>query len=141
MKMRKHNTRAAKLKPADVFDIRAAYSGGATQRELAQTYHLSVVQVGRVVRGESWAQYTNPTVEDEQELRTIPATPELDRLAAESLRQLQNKLASEQVISDRKEDLEEEIPSERQEQLLRRLSADAGENPAVDLEHFKESDK
>ena len=149
MKFRKGNIRASKLTASEVFAMREAYARGATQGELCRRYRLSVGQVGRIVRGESWSEYSNPAVEDEGPVRTAPADDdEIARLAAESLRQLQNKMAAEnapaeQFISDRKEDLEEEITAERQEQLLRRLNADAGKNPSSALEQFatKESDK
>lgn len=48
------NTKAAKITPGAVLRMREGYAEGKTQRELAVEFGLSVVQVGRIVRGESW---------------------------------------------------------------------------------------
>ena len=111
--------------------MREAYARGATQGELCRRYKMSIGQVGRIVRGESWSQYTNPAAEEE-------STPqadedELNQLAAESLRQLQES-TSQVILSDTKEDLSEERAAE----LLRRLQPSTA--PAVDLETFVPSE-
>ncbi len=49
------NRRAAKLTPVKVEEMRLEYELGMTQRELGEKYDMSVGQVGRIVRGESWA--------------------------------------------------------------------------------------
>lgn len=49
------NRRAAKLTAVKVEEMRLEYELGMTQRELGEKYELSVGQVGRIVRGESWA--------------------------------------------------------------------------------------
>lgn len=49
------NARSARLTAAQVQTIRTRYqAGGITQGDLAREYQVSVVQVGRIVRGESW---------------------------------------------------------------------------------------
>lgn len=48
------NRKAAKVTAVMVEQMRRDYELGATQRELAEMSGLSVVQVGRIVRGESW---------------------------------------------------------------------------------------
>ena len=48
------NRKAAKVTAVMVEQMRRDYELGATQRELAEVSGLSVVQVGRIVRGESW---------------------------------------------------------------------------------------
>ena len=51
----RRNTKAAKLSRSQVQEIRERYERGETQRELGQAYGVSTGQIGRVVRGESWA--------------------------------------------------------------------------------------
>lgn len=54
------NTRAAKLTPIQVLDIREAYDTGTTQRELCNRYGVSIGTIGRIVRGETWQSYGGP---------------------------------------------------------------------------------
>jgi len=49
-----NNRKAGKVTAVMVEQMRRDYELGATQRELAEVSGLSVVQVGRIVRGESW---------------------------------------------------------------------------------------
>ena len=49
-----NNRKAGKVTAVIVEQMRKDYELGATQRELAEVSGLSVVQVGRIVRGESW---------------------------------------------------------------------------------------
>ena len=91
--------------------MREAYARGATQGELCRLYRMSIGQVGRIVRGESWSEYSNPAAEPQAEDAAI------NRLAAESLRQLQES-NNQVILSDTKEDLSEE----RSAELLRRLN-------------------
>lgn len=44
----------AKLTRDDVLTIRQRYADGATQRELCHAYGVSIVSIGRIVRGETW---------------------------------------------------------------------------------------
>ena len=49
------NTRNAKLMPADVLEIRELYwQQNWTQGALARRYHVNVMTIGRIVRGETW---------------------------------------------------------------------------------------
>lgn len=50
----RRNTKAAKLSWSQIGDIRREYEAGATQGELCKKYGMSVGQIGRIVRGESW---------------------------------------------------------------------------------------
>jgi uncharacterized protein YjcR len=50
------NRRGAKLSPGQVLELREAYAAGETQGSLARKYGVSVGQVGRIVRGESWGE-------------------------------------------------------------------------------------
>lgn len=52
-KMRKYNTRSAKLSNSQVIEIRQHYADGWSQGRLAREFDMSVVQIGRIVRGES----------------------------------------------------------------------------------------
>lgn len=55
MKFEARNTRSAKLTAGQVIDMRHKYAHlRYTQGRLAREYGLSVVQVGRILRGESW---------------------------------------------------------------------------------------
>jgi len=49
------NSKAAKLTPEDVRAIRQHYAEGATQGDLCRHFGVSVGQIGRIVRGESWS--------------------------------------------------------------------------------------
>jgi len=49
------NSKAAKLTPEDVRAIRKYYAEGATQGDLCRHFGVSVGQIGRIVRGESWS--------------------------------------------------------------------------------------
>lgn len=48
------NRQAARLGAVDVERMRLWYEQGMTQRALGERFGLSVVQVGRIVRGECW---------------------------------------------------------------------------------------
>ena len=49
-----HNRGGSKMTALKVEELRREYELGATQAELGRKWKLSVVQVGRIVRGESW---------------------------------------------------------------------------------------
>lgn len=56
MKLRQFNKASAKLSVADVHAIRRRYEAReATQGALARDYGVSVIQIGRIVRYESWS--------------------------------------------------------------------------------------
>ena len=52
------NNAARKLTAYEVGELRRMYQEGATQGALAKSYGVSVGQIGRIVRGESWQQGT-----------------------------------------------------------------------------------
>lgn len=76
----RQNSKAAKLSPDDVRLIRQYYSEGATQGQLCRHFGVSVGQIGRIVRGESWAGKAADGMKTEAE-------------AARSLAQLTTRLA------------------------------------------------
>lgn len=57
----RHNSKASKLSGTEVLEIRRLYQLGTfSQGELSRQFQVSVVQIGRIVRGESWQQYQVP---------------------------------------------------------------------------------
>ena len=49
------NRKASKLSVSEVIEIRQLYAQGRlTQGELSRRFHVSIVQIGRIVRGEVW---------------------------------------------------------------------------------------
>lgn len=48
------NKAGRKLSTKEVEEIRVAYENGHSQGAIARHYRMSVVQIGRIVRGESW---------------------------------------------------------------------------------------
>lgn len=91
----RNNRTAKKLTLSQVAEIRELYAQGATQGQLCRRFGMSVGQIGRIVRGESWANDTPPTsmpresdIEaSAQRLLRIQAqvqqTPELAEMAGE----------------------------------------------------------
>ena len=57
----RNNRTAKKLTLGQVAEIRELYAQGATQGQLCRRFGMSVGQIGRIVRGESWASDTPPT--------------------------------------------------------------------------------
>jgi hypothetical protein len=53
-RFRSGHTRAAKLTAVDVLTIRQRYDAGDSQGTLAREYKMSIGQIGRIVRNESW---------------------------------------------------------------------------------------
>ena len=53
-KYARNNSAASKLTPSEVAKIRAQYAQGQTQGSLCREFGVSVVQIGRIVRGEVW---------------------------------------------------------------------------------------
>lgn len=48
------NTKAAKLKAEQVIELKRLYAEGWSQGRLSREFQISVGQIGRIVRGESW---------------------------------------------------------------------------------------
>lgn len=99
------NVRAGKLTPETVMEIREEYNRGVTQGYLARKHHVSVITIGRIVRGETWQDYPGPgehrgatertverclhnAAEDRQIMEQIAASAGADTAAAASLRKL-----------------------------------------------------
>lgn len=64
------NKRAKKLTAGDVAEMREHYAQGATQGALSRHYGVTIGQVGRIVRGESWQEGAGtrmPTQEEQDE--------------------------------------------------------------------------
>jgi transcriptional regulator with XRE-family HTH domain len=93
MRFGRHNHRASRVTAEQVINIRLRYEEGATQRELAAQYGLSAAQIGRIVRGESWAGL--PSSVDRRGLgaaltadysQPVPGEPTAEEFAAMSAR-------------------------------------------------------
>ena len=90
-KFSRGHTKAAKLTATQVLEIRELYNQGFTQGALSKQFHISVVQIGRIVRGEVWQQYQQPAHPDEIEdslaklrgdvVEVMPPADLMDRLA------------------------------------------------------------
>lgn len=70
-KFQRNHKRSAKLTGEQVLDIRRRYLDGESQGALARDFHVSVGQIGRIVRGESWQETAQ--VEDPQDIRDAAA--------------------------------------------------------------------
>lgn len=87
--------RSAKLSADQVRRMRELYSEGATQGSLARAFGVSVGQVGRIVRGESWQSYqrilTDQEIEEQVEEQALAAgADEIDTSAALLLEKLRS---------------------------------------------------
>lgn len=97
------NTRAGKLNPEKVRQLRERYAMGETQNALGKAFGISTNQVGRIVRGESWGgfegrnnggAYRNALAGDSLEEESPPMSPQ---------REAEVKLEIEQMLERRKE--------------------------------------
>lgn len=68
MAFQRRNTRSAKLTSTQVLEIRQRYADGETQASLCRAFGMAIGQIGRIVRGESWAHLPTPKSEHELEL-------------------------------------------------------------------------
>lgn len=105
MKFRQGNVQGKKLTPSKVYEMRQRFfEQGWTQGALAREYGVSVGQVGRITRGESWQQYQmpeDPSVEmheqalaaRSEDIHQIPLSAERERSIEESQRRLDELLA------------------------------------------------
>jgi len=93
-KYRVGNSRAAKLRPEQVLKMRELYEQGMTQRELGEIYDMSVNQVGRIVRNESWKAYKHTLTDQQLEHDAVVNALPIDQQAiAESAAKLAARLA------------------------------------------------
>lgn len=81
-KVRTYNTRSAKLTTAAVRELFQRLQEGETQGSLAREYGLSVVQVGRIARGESRAKETGAAEGYDQDARTTEVYVSKDEVEA-----------------------------------------------------------
>ena len=65
----KRNKAGRKLTSEKVAEMRKYYAEGATQGALAKYFGISAVQVGRVVRGESWSTSADVLMPSEEEMQ------------------------------------------------------------------------
>ncbi len=61
----RRNVKAKKLTPTQVAEIKERYANGETQGSLCRAYAMSVGQIGRIVRGESWSHLGGAVVTQE----------------------------------------------------------------------------
>lgn len=122
MKLQLRNKRAAKLTAEDVRTIRRLYeAGNTTHGQIARDFGISAIQVGRILRFESWAEVTQ-----ERSLEEINALGQ--RLLAEA--QLQEKLDAA-IKEARAEMTPGETKADKEVELLKGYSPEA-------LARFKE---
>lgn len=62
------NVAGRKLTPGQVAEIREDYAAGVTQGALCRRFGVSIAQIGRIVRGESWAQVRPPEEAGQREI-------------------------------------------------------------------------
>lgn len=94
-KFQQQNIRAGKLTPSAVIELRRLYHEERwTQGALARKYQISVGQVGRIVRGESWQQYTMPCSDEQIEHTAATAVPTSEAEVQESVSILEKILAA-----------------------------------------------
>lgn len=92
MSFRQSNTRAAKLRPQDILDIRTRYASGETQGRLSRDYQISLGQIGRIVRGESWQQLPTQRTDQDIQMEMVNSPPPDDDTINASLDKLRQKL-------------------------------------------------
>lgn len=102
-KFRRGNSRSAKLTALQVQEIRLRYAAGLlSQGSLSREFGVSIVQIGRIVRGEVW-----------QHLPPVPLPADKIQESAQRMLALQervnNPTALEQGIQDRLREQEEEL--------------------------------
>lgn len=116
------NTKSAKLTATAVMDMRESYaSGTCTQGDLARKYRISGVQVGRILRGESWTSLPLPGSPDSLEEQAARVFARQDALREEKLsgqeEEKKEKPDPMEILNSRKGT--EKPPS--REELARRL--------------------
>jgi len=65
------NKKAAKLGLVEVRQIRQLYGEGATQSALCRRFGVSIGQIGRIVRGESWQEEAGARLPSKEEADAI----------------------------------------------------------------------
>lgn len=109
----KNNTRASKLLASEVRDIRTLYArGDCSQGQLSRDFGVSVIQIGRIVRGEVWqhlpteisARELDQSAKRLLELQQTVEAPGLSKLASVAEEQfkanaLVDELAAEPAVA------------------------------------------
>lgn len=116
------NRGAARLSADQVIDIRTRYQGGMTQGALARMYKVSIGQIGRIVRGESWHMA--------EEAAGIPSSEQLANMHA-AMAEAQRK-SGDGILAGLEESApknESELPEPSEETLARKraLLGEGGE--------------
>lgn len=108
----RNNTKASKLNGTQVVEIRQLYGAGWTQGQLSREFQISVGQIGRIVRGESWMQ-----------LPTTPASQaELQTQAQRVYRDLQgNGLADSSPKAPPRDVMDLDLPNDAEGDGLGKL--------------------
>lgn len=92
--------RSAKLNPEQVLEIRRLYAEeNWTQGRLAREFKMSVGQIGRIVRGEQWGEYTQIPTEQEIYHSMVTSPPPADEVSA-SLERLKALMKTEETRND-----------------------------------------
>lgn len=108
-KFGKGNGKAAKLTVREVQEMRELYaSGQATQGDLCRRFRISLVQVGRIVRGESW-----------QDVPVLATPAELEQ-SARRLLALQEELTGGEKLQQLAK--QADVRGQRAQDLLNELS-------------------
>jgi hypothetical protein len=126
-KFSRTNVRAAKTTATAVLRIRELYNAGWTQGRLSREFHLSVGQIGRIVRGEAWQEYSHAVAPHPDEIQhslaklemILPvegAELEIDPVLREKLeRELEQMSAAD--LTPRPSDALEEVLRERAKRI------------------------
>lgn len=121
------NNKAAKVTAPLVIEMRARWArGNVTQAQLCREYGLSVVQMGRILRGESWQNVAMPLGEEDMAAsaqRMLAVQAERDNAPPPAFVSLTEKLANDVVKQRAKEFLGDD--------LLAELRVEAGKKPPV----------
>lgn len=91
-KFNQHNTKSAKLTASQVLEIRVAYADGTTQGSLARKYNISIGQIGRIVRGESWNSFQQVETDQAIERRMVSDSATAVPATADEIQASQERL-------------------------------------------------
>lgn len=128
----RRNAKASKLTPSQVVEIRRRYAEGATQNALCREYQMSIGQIGRIVRGESWHSLEGGAIASPAMAKASEAAF-LAKLAADA--ELRNANA-QHVPASPLDDEDEKVPAEeptRAQQLLQERAKALG----LDIEQLR----
>jgi len=102
MTFQRGNTRTAKLTGEHVYEIRRLYDEGWSQGRLAREFNISVGQIGRIVRGESWRNQAKPLPKMASEEEVNASAERMAKLIKEIQdKQEQNSLVDKLLDDDK----------------------------------------